>query len=157
MKALFLTLPLVLCGLARADVGLGFASFGSGGSVSLGGGTFSVLANVDKLSIQGFAGIPTARPFLFGVGGVTRFTLIGTKDHGIHAGAGLNVGLTPNAGSGSFFFNFFPVAGFHFRLNEQLKDIILHFDGAFVLAATPTTDIAFGPIGGIIASIHYML
>ncbi len=88
-------------------------------------GLFSV---GEKSSAQAFLIVSGSDPMTYGIGGLYKYTVSGTKRLGFHVGGGLGLGDYAEDRS---FFRISGVAGFHFRVRKR---ILFHVDGGLTLS-----------------------
>src|SRR4051794_35726578 len=97
----------------------------------VGGPAFSALFELDpRSSVQAFFSINSTSPFLFGMAGVYKHTMIEHQSAGLHIGGGLGLGtgLNPDpleGGKSAFAFRLAGLAGLHLPF-PGLTNVMLH-------------------------------
>lgn len=120
------------------------------------GQSLSAMFSIDRNWLQTFMTIDrTQRTFIFGLGGIYKFTVAGDLKTGFHVGPGISLGTTPVAGRSKFAFGVFGLAGAHFTLFERL---MLSVDGGPMLnVVTGDADFRMKPLGETLGlGIHYL-
>jgi hypothetical protein len=96
----------------------------------------------------------TQGTFVFGLGGIYKFTVAGDARMGFHVGPGFSVGTVPVSGKSKFAFSLFGMAGGHFTLFDRL---ILSVDGGpMVNVVDGDANFSMKPMGETLGlGIHY--
>lgn len=116
------------------NYGLGLQTFGNLANSST---ALSAWINlVDVHSVQLVATIGSTSPFNFGVGGLYRYQMFGTRSAGFHLGSGIALGSKSYAGAktvgSKFFTDLSALSGFHFMIPET-SNIQVNLDAAATL------------------------
>lgn len=119
-----------------------------------------VLMLGDPLIIQGYLSLDSTSPFIFGIGGILKYTMMGTAAAGLHLGGGIGLGTVvsaTNPTTNSFFFSALGNIGLHFKIGSDDKILVSFDSGPGIAIANDTTNFTMGAYSNLLgASIHYL-
>lgn len=164
MRFLALFVCLTLSSVAHANANRSVAQVGSTkalgvadtSNVSTGQSLSALFSTAGGDWIQALLGVESTRgSFVFGLGGIYKFTVAGNARTGFHVGPGATIGTVAVGGKSKFAFGFSGLAGGHFTLFDRL---MLSVDGGPMLAVVDgDANFALKPMGTLLGlSVHYL-
>lgn len=116
----------------------------------------------DGNAIQAFAALGGIDPFVFGVGGLFKRTVLGSEQSGLHLGGGLGIGTVAGVGAtggatSNFAFALNGIAGFHFIVPNTERMLISLDGGPAMTIIDDNIDVTMGAIGSLLGlSVIYL-
>lgn len=118
--------------------------------------SISAMFSMNRNWLQTFMTIDrTQGTFVFGLGGIYKFTVAGDARTGFHVGPGFAIGTVPVNGKSKFAFSIFGMAGAHYTL---FNNLILSVDGGpMVSVVDGDANFQMKPMGETLGlGIHYL-